>query len=489
MPRRTFAVLLRPVFPTILLLLLACTSLSAAARTLPPPAHLPLGERWFGIFLNDERSGFAITTIGEVPGGYRIESESAVKMTGLGFSRDMTARESYTVNRDLSLRSFDVSLTVDGSPRRVIGEVSDKIIRVIIESVGTRKEKTLAKKGSVYPPPALNLYPLLQGAAEKKKYRVAMFDPEAVSVKDVRISVVGFETIGGQESVHLRNDLYPFVDNDIWVDAAGVTLRESVRDGMIETRLESESAARASLADAALSKKDLILDFSLIRVERPIERPNAVRRMALELSGFPDTFPLFSDAFQKAERREGGGVLFTVDMTGLGNAGTSAAGVLAERSRYLESTERILPDKPEIVRRTTEILGGATEPRAVVEKLVRWVAGYVEDTVTDSRTPLETLAKRTGNCQSHARLYVSLARAAGIPTRFVSGLVYAEGKGFLYHSWAESFVGYWLPVDPTFCEIPANATHIKLAEGDSSDDMAPLAGIIGKVRARILEVE
>jgi transglutaminase-like putative cysteine protease len=489
MARRTFAVLFRPVLSAILLLLLACTSLSAAARTLPPPTHLPIGERWFGIFLNDERSGFAVTTIGEVPGGYRIQVESAVKMTGLGFSRDMTARESYTVNQDLSLRSFDVSLTVDGSPRRVFGEVGDKTIRVTIESVGNRKEKKLSKKGSVYPPPALNLYPLLQGAAEKKKYRVTMFDPEAASLKDIRITVVGFETIGGQESIHLRNDVYPFVDNDIWVDAAGVTLRESVRDGLVETRLESEASARASLTDAVLSKKDVILDFSLVRVDKSIERPSAVRRLALELSGFPDPFPLFSDAVQKAERREGGEVLFTVDMAGLGNAGTSPAGELADRSRYLESTERILPDNPEIVRRTTEILPGATEPRAAVEKLVRWVAGYVEDTVTDSRTPLETLAKRTGNCQSHARLYVSLARAAGIPTRFVSGLVYAEGKGFLYHSWAESFVGYWLPVDPTFGEIPANATHVKLADGDSSDDMAHLAGVIGRIRGRVLEVE
>jgi len=490
MARRTFSALFRPEFPTILLLLLFLwTPLSAAARTLPPPSHLPLGERWFGIFLNDERSGFAVTTIREVPAGYRIESESAVKMTGLGFSRDMTARESYTVNRDLSLRSFDVSLTIDGSPRRVSGEVGEKAILVTIESVGARKEKSLAKKGLVYPPPALNLYPLLQGVTEKKKYRVSMFDPEAVSLKDVRIDVIGFETIDGREAVHLRNDLYPFVDNDVWLDGAGVTLRESVRDGMIETRLESETSARAFLTDAALSKKDLILDFSLVRVERPIERPAASRRLALALSGFPEGFPLISDSVQKAERREGGEALFTVDLAATAGAvATSPPIDPADRSRYLESTERILSDNPEIVRRTGEILAGTTEPRAAVEKLTKWVAGYVEDTVTDSRTPLETLEKRTGNCQSHSRLFVSLARAAGIPTRFVSGLVYAEGKGFLYHSWAESFVGYWLPVDPTFGEIPANATHIKLVEGDSSDDMAPIAGVIGRLRGRVLDV-
>jgi len=43
-------------------------------------------------------------------------------------------------------------------------------------------------------------------------------------------------------------------------------------------------------------------------------------------------------------------------------------------------------------------------------------------------------------------------------------------------------------VDPTFGEIPANATHIKLVEGDSSDDMAPIAGVIGRLRGRVLDV-
>jgi transglutaminase-like putative cysteine protease len=114
----------------------------------------------------------------------------------------------------------------------------------------------------------------------------------------------------------------------------------------------------------------------------------------------------------------------------------------------------------------------------------------VEDTVTDSPSPLDTLASRKGNCQSHARLYASLARAAEIPTRFVSGLAYLEGKGFLYHSWAESFVeGEWLQVDPTFGQVPVDATHVKLVEGESPDDLAAIAGVVGKISARVIETK
>jgi len=67
--------------------------------------------------------------------------------------------------------------------------------------------------------------------------------------------------------------------------------------------------------------------------------------------------------------------------------------------------------------------------------------------------------------------------------------VYVPDKGFLYHSWAESYLGYWLPVDPTYGQVPVDATHVKLAEGDSAADLAPLTGIIGAIKGRVLKTE
>jgi len=489
-PSTILRCLRRAAIPFIpIMLLLALMPNRAAALNFQPLAKPPLGDRWFGIFFNDERTGFVHVRIGESGAGYRIESESSVKMSGIGFSREASVRESYIVNRDLTLASFEVSQTIDGSPMKLSGEVRGKTVKVTVESAGNRKEKSLTTKGAVYPSAALNLYPLFQGAAAGKKYRVSMLDVEAVAVKQVRITALKYEKLDGRDVLHLRNDLYPFVDNDAWVDQEGNTLRESVRDGWIETRAEDESTARAYLSEAALSKKDMIADFSLVPVDRPIEKAEELRYLELELSGFPGTFPLLQGPLQKADRREGGVVLFTVDTRPLKPPAAPPAEEPADAKRYLEPSDRILADNPEIVRRTAEILGELKDRRAAVEKLVRWVADYVESTFTDSQSPLETLQKRTGNCQSHARLYASLARAAGIPTRFVSGLVYVPDKGFLYHSWAESYLGYWLPVDPTYGQVPVDATHVKLAEGDSAADLAPLTGIIGAIKGKVLKTE
>jgi transglutaminase-like putative cysteine protease len=73
----------------------------------------------------------------------------------------------------------------------------------------------------------------------------------------------------------------------------------------------------------------------------------------------------------------------------------------------------------------------------------------------------------------------------------VNGLVYCGAYGgFLYHSWNETYInGQWLVVDPTFGQVPADATHIKLLEGSETADLLPMLDIIGKIRIRIMDFE
>ena len=72
----------------------------------------------------------------------------------------------------------------------------------------------------------------------------------------------------------------------------------------------------------------------------------------------------------------------------------------------------------------------------------------------------------------------------------MSGLVYQEGKGFLYHSWTESLLGdAWVAVDPTYGQLPADPTHIKFFEGSNQEDMAPIIAIIGRSRIAVQEAK
>ncbi|MCU0316203.1 MAG: transglutaminase-like domain-containing protein [Fimbriimonadaceae bacterium] len=59
----------------------------------------------------------------------------------------------------------------------------------------------------------------------------------------------------------------------------------------------------------------------------------------------------------------------------------------------------------------------------------------------------------------------AILRAANIPTRLVSGLVYGEGA-FFYHAWVEVWDGEkWIGFDSTRPNSSLSATHIKTAQG------------------------
>jgi transglutaminase-like putative cysteine protease len=159
----------------------------------------------------------------------------------------------------------------------------------------------------------------------------------------------------------------------------------------------------------------------------------------------------------------------------------------SEHGHYLRPSFRIESTNREIVQTAEKVLEGEKNSLIAVRKLAHWVSNYLEDALVDSFSALDALHRKKGECQAHAHLYAALCRAAGIPTRVVSGLVYMEEMGFLYHAWAESFIGYWIAVDPAFDQVPADATHIKLTEGESLRDLSPLVKVIGRLGATIVD--
>ena len=48
--------------------------------------------------------------------------------------------------------------------------------------------------------------------------------------------------------------------------------------------------------------------------------------------------------------------------------------------------------------------------------------------------------------------------------------------------------GLWLPVDPTFNQFPADATHVRLARG-GLDKQAAILPLVGRVKMTILEMD
>jgi tetratricopeptide (TPR) repeat protein len=132
---------------------------------------------------------------------------------------------------------------------------------------------------------------------------------------------------------------------------------------------------------------------------------------------------------------------------------------------YLEATPYIQSDDTAMVKLAAEIVGDEGNAYRAAVKLSEWVHFHVDyQFLFTNVTARDVLQSKSGDCSEFSLLYTALARAAGIPTRQCQGIVYGSDGEFYRHAWAESWVGEWVALDPTWNEHIADATHLKFGE-------------------------
>jgi len=163
---------------------------------------------------------------------------------------------------------------------------------------------------------------------------------------------------------------------------------------------------------------------------------------------------------------------------------------------YLGPT-RYVPLAPEIVEIASEFRHAAT-PRDAAVDLCGWVhsaMAYQPGSTAVSTSASEALATREGVCQDFVHVYLGVARALGVPCRYVSGYLHPSFEPVIgrpvkgqSHAWAQVWVGEWVALDPTSGEFPG-LRHVEVARGRDYRDVAPLTGIYSGGAAHALEVE
>lgn len=139
-------------------------------------------------------------------------------------------------------------------------------------------------------------------------------------------------------------------------------------------------------------------------------------------------------------------------------------------NEFTQSEEGIEVDSQEIQELSKKIVGEETNPFWKAYKIYSWIT----DTITydhekegavgkGEKRPvgaLLALKTKSGICDDYARLFVSLARAAGIPSRYVT--LYVPREKIDAHAYAEIYLPPygWIPLDPTWgVEYPSFAVQ------------------------------
>jgi len=448
----------------------------------------PGQERWTGIFFQDQHVGFAVSRVSPTAdGGQLFEQRSSFRFATFGKLQEIVTASAALTTAEGALQRFDFFMASDQIRLAARGEVKGDEIQMEVEQAG----ETSTLSFPIEDPPhvgssleaAIRPIELVEGL----RFSVPYFDPVSMSQGKMNMRVVGTEVLdNGDEAFWLERE-FNEVQTRVLVTPEGETLREE--GGPLGLSIVRMSAADARNVPTSDEPVDLIA-LSAVALKGVIPAPRKTRFITLRVRGISaDRFP-HEPPLQRVEGDE-----VTVDA-----AMVEALPELPVRDTeadpgYLEATLTLPTAHPDIRDKARELVGDAPDRATAARLLNDYVYDYVEK-VPSMGVPngLEVLQTAQGDCNEHTALYVSLARAAGIPSRIAAGVVYSdrvtERGAFYYHAWPEVKLGgptEWVPVDPTFGQFPADATHVKLVEGDL-DRQIEIMGVMGRLAFEVIEV-
>ncbi|MCX7769903.1 MAG: transglutaminase-like domain-containing protein [Proteobacteria bacterium] len=367
---------------------------------------------------------------------------------------------------------FNYRQQIGDSDLRIIGSLQGKQIVLRIETGGS--VQTLEIEDYYMPLASAGFLLWQDGIKEGKKKEYKVFVEALQKKEDIIMEIGTPKFIEGKKVYPLKQRLGNIEIESEILENGDIFKEESIH-GFTMKKLSKEEAIKF---DGELSLYDLF-SYSLVPVDKPII--GEVKELKLALKG-AGNFKIPESSYQKVEIKDG---IHLISLTTKGSEKILKEDINIEK--YLRETPKIQKNNKKIKDLAEDITRGIKDNSEKAKAIVTWVNKNIKKRLRDRSSALEVLITKEGECEAHAMLTTALLRSIGIPTRIVGGIAYSrENKGFLYHAWNEVYIdGVFFPVDATFGQFPADATHLKLTDEDNMEDVAML---IGKIKIEILKV-
>jgi hypothetical protein len=448
--------------------------------------------QWKGVYYRGDKIGFLVTQTVPVDDGFELQEDGQLEMALLGISSKARVSTRARVDTTFNLKSFRFSLDAGTGPVEVGGDVQGKTLSLRVSSPsGTRSETRVLDE-----PPALAINLARRLTANKlepgQKFTIALFDPTTMRNDTMDVTVVRREAVeaAGHRTPALKiQTRFVGLTSTSWITELGEVVREESPTGLL-VKKETRDRALAP-APAGVARRDLLESASVIpSPARRIDDVLTIDTLRLRVSGFDMSG---ADTRGAGQSVDGDTVELRRLLDARGTLVDPGEGPLGDVAPYLVPESLIESDAPEIRDEARKAVPPtARSDRDKAEALVRFVHGALQKKPTVGiPSARDVLRTRVGDCNEHTALYVALARASNLPARIAVGLAYVHGA-FYYHAWAEvavrdSGAGFWIPVDPTLNQFPADATHLRLARG-GLDRQTAILPAMGNIRIGILDM-
>jgi transglutaminase-like putative cysteine protease len=467
-------------------------SIAEATIRLNPEAH------FFQVSAAGVQVGYASVTVDTTATGFRLSQVMALDVPQADSTRRVTRRTDLILSRSLRLRSFTRTISGAGLFEEFTGTVEgDTVVRMAErdQREGLAEEWLVRIPGEVVLPEVLP-YRLAFG----KRLEVGrMVSANVLDLATGRISRVGFSATA--ESTFVVAD--SAVEQRAlrrWRPVAYDTVKawriEHTASGTPEVNWVDGTGGLVS-TEAALGVRLERSAFELVSfnyrqalVQRGAEPHRAIPGMTtlVEAGIVPtratsaayrvNSEPIERFLLPRVAWLAGGRQAARDEEVRIGIASRERPD--STKSDFLDPALGARPVSAEVTELARTAAGEGTDPEATVRRLVAWIAKSItlDPTPTAPLLPRRVLQERRAGAEGMSALLVDLTRAAGLTARPVAGAASIGGR--IYgHAWVEVLVdGAWLAVDPSFGQVPASPSLIRLTIGGGGRaiDVVPLLG-------------
>lgn len=430
------------------------------------------GTEYFGVYYSGVKAGHVIVTETDAtqdgkPVTKRTSHMEVVQVYGGVMVKGATDEEVWIDAGNHPLREKIVHKYPTGTvtSEAVFGE---KTVEVDIESAGKKSHKSVPlPKGEVLEDSTRIVRERL---APGKSITYTSFSGEDGSFQESTLSCVGpVSYMDGWRKVSATLSELSVGGNKLkmYTDEQGVLIRTETGDGYL---VDAQAKEVALLPPSPKEDQPDMLILNTLHTVSPIE--NAVKLIDLKLRfRGHDLSKIPSDEFQTVSKY-GDGWIVDIHPPRIKDSADAKIGEnVAGQEAWLRPSEYLSSDNPEIREAAKKAIAGKKGLIDSVVAIRKFVSKRMKAKMEfgEVRDAADILKNPHGKCVEYAVLTTSLLRAAGIPSRVVSGLVTGDGT-FFYHAWSEAWDGKrWIGIDAALEMDQLPAAYIKLAQGDADN--------------------
>ena len=484
--------------PCALILFLVSGSHFAAAKT-----EFTSVDRWYEVYLDGGKVGYFQDKMQKVGDVIKSRNEFVMQIKRAGQSIEITVEQETTEKVNGELIDFSSETKMAGIPMLKKGRVEGKELVVYEKQFISGKETRHSFDPEGGMSWGLRKQVLENGFQEAgKTYELKVYSPDMGMKKPVQANIICF----GEKPIQIGEKRIKAFEVDMelkspfgsmitksWFDENCIALKTEMNMGGMKISIIEVPKKKAKKMDEEahelLLSSVVSLNAAVPKSEKNIFIMEAIKG---KWSG-----KLFEDSSQKIEKINDNSIRVIVDQSQRQEKG----GKEIDLKPFLSANVYLDSDDLLIQKLAKQGKGKAKTPKEIANKLTKFVFRYMSNKNYEVgfATASEVARKKAGDCTEHSVLLAALGRALAIPSRVVTGLVYADEfedqkNVLVYHMWTQFYLDdQWVNLDSALGLVKCPADRITFSvdslEEDTIASVLPLMKLINNLKVTVQRVE